>query len=124
MKHTATALLLLFVACTSSDRVEPAKSADETRSRPEQSVATSADAPRVAVQGQEAGVVGGVVGGVLGAPAATPPPANGAIYKMLAVSRADFDAPSPQYAQIKEHDYIRAADEKTTTFSIDVDGAS
>ena len=31
---------------------------------------------------------------------------------------------TPTYAPIKEHDYIRTADEKTTTFSIDVDGAS
>ena len=31
---------------------------------------------------------------------------------------------TPNYATIQEHDYIRTVDEKTTTFSIDVDGAS
>ena len=53
---------------------------------------------------------------------------RGVVGGMVAVqykaASADFAAPQPQYAQIKEHDYIRAADEKTTTFSIDVDGAS
>ena len=40
------------------------------------------------------------------------------------LQRGDFETPKPTYAPIAEHDYIKAADEKTTTFSIDVDGAS
>jgi Ca-activated chloride channel family protein len=54
-----------------------------------------------------ANVSGGVAGGIIGTSYAY-----------------DAKLPEPQYATIKEHEYIEAAKEATTTFAIDVDRAS
>ncbi len=82
-----------------------------------ESITVTAEAPLAKYDGGvvdsvAAGVVGGLVGGA-------PPPMS-----MTAMKSADFKAESPTYAPIAEHTAIRTADEKTTTFSIDVDGAS
>ena len=65
---------------------------------------------------------GGVVGGVVAAPAPPPPPAMRAYD--AAFKTADMLQRTPTYAPIVENGYVKTADEKTTTFSIDVDGAS
>jgi Ca-activated chloride channel family protein len=122
MKRAAALILALFLACTSSTNKNEVdqKAASEKRDAPlTDSLTVTANAP-VAQVAKEAGVAGGVVGG---SPAPPPPATWGrANYKIA----ADYDAAfsRPQYAAIQEHRYTRTADEKTTTFSIDVDGAS
>jgi Ca-activated chloride channel family protein len=61
--------------------------------------------PAPMIVSKTATVYGGVAGGVIGV-------------------AYDAKAPEPQYATIKEHEYIEAAKEATTTFAIDVDRAS
>src|SRR6185295_7037649 len=58
-------------------------------------------------------VYGGVVGGVSG----------GVAYGSVSAEYGRFN-PEPQYAAIKEHDYVQTTQEATTTFAIDVDRAS
>jgi Ca-activated chloride channel family protein len=69
------------------------------------SVGFSVPAPPPPLPAKVSTVYGGVAGGVIGV-------------------AYDAKAPEPQYATIKEHEYIEAAKEATTTFAIDVDRAS
>lgn len=81
-----------------------------------ESITVTAEAPSVKYDGGVIGLAGGVIGRVV---SAAPPPIS-----VMAMTPAEFRQESPTYAPIAEHTAIRTADEKTTTFSIDVDGAS
>ena len=79
-------------------------------------ITVTGQAPAVANRSVAGGVVGGVIGGVVAQPLSMP--------MSVAYKQNDEAKPAPTYAPFKEHEFIRTADEKTTTFSIDVDGAS
>ena len=94
MKRASAVLLLCIAACTATKNDSPEARVDASLSK-----------------------------------AAAPPPVAKVTHGRVVPARyemaADYDAAwRPQYAQIQEHDYKRTAEQKTTTFAIDVDGAS
>lgn len=82
-----------------------------------ESITVTAAAPPV-LGGVEQGVVGGVVGGIAFNAAAKAAPYRTAAYGIIETK------PTATYAPIAENGFIDARKEPTTTFSIDVDGAS
>ncbi len=83
-----------------------------------ESITVTAAAPGVAdVQD----IVGGIAGAVYNAPPPPPPVAKAAY---LAAAPVEVKQPVPNYAPIEENGFKDARKENTTTFSIDVDGAS
>jgi Ca-activated chloride channel family protein len=79
-----------------------------------ETITVTAQAPLLAVAGASVGQTFAV-----GSPAPPPPP-----YRVAMNIAATEIERTPNYAHIEENGVIRTADEKTTTFSIDVDGAS
>jgi Ca-activated chloride channel family protein len=68
--------------------------------------------------------IGGVVGGHDFVVAAAPPPSGVPLAYKMAVNQVAEPQRMPNYEHREENGVIRTVDEKTTTFSIDVDGAS
>ncbi len=67
------------------------------------------------------GTEGGVVGGYVSAP---PPPPKSVAYGIAPMAVPAEPATTANYAQINENKFVDTRKESTTTFSIDVDGAS
>ena len=90
-----------------------------------ESITVTAQAPVNGVASMVGGVYGGVEGGVVGQRAKT-----SAAYNVASpapppmVMKDEAFAANPNYVGTKEHDFIEALKETTTTFAIDVDRAS
>ena len=87
----------------------------------------SAVSESITVTAQALDAAGGVVGGVVGGIASSVPPPPAAKASGYGVAPIVVPAEPPStanYAQINENKFVDARKESTTTFSIDVDGAS